>query len=66
MSKENIRYIIRGQVAEEVSGKTWDNATDEVMWHIALNIRMDLSSRIHLPILDNVYIQVDQDLRDVR
>ena len=59
MSKENIRYIIRGQVAEEVSGKTWDNATDEVMRHIALNVRMNL------PVMDNVYIQVDQDLRDV-
>ena len=63
MSKENIRYIIRGQVAEEVSGKTWDNATDEVMRHIALNVRMVLSSRG--PVMDNVYIQVDQDLRDV-
>jgi hypothetical protein len=60
MSKENIRYIIRGQVAEEVSGKTWDNATDEVMRHITLNVRMNL------PVMDNVYIQVDQDLRDVR
>jgi hypothetical protein len=65
MSKENIRYIIRGQVAEEVSGKTWDNATDEVMLHITLNVRMDLSSRIHRPILDNVFIQVDQDLKNV-
>ena len=65
MSKQNIRYIIRGQVAEEVSGKTWDNANDDVMRHIALNIRMDLSSRIHRPILDNVYIQVDQDLKNV-
>ena len=64
MSKENIRYIIRGQVAEEVSGKTWDNATDEVMRHITLNVRM-VSSRIHRPVMDNVYIQVDQDLRDV-
>jgi hypothetical protein len=65
MYKVNIRYIIRGQVAEEVSGKTWDNATDEVMRHIALNVRMNLSSRIHGPVMDNVYIQVDQDLRDV-
>ena len=60
MSKENIRYIIRGQVAEEASGKTWDNATDEVMRHIVLNVR------VNLPVMDNVYIQVDQDLRDVR
>jgi hypothetical protein len=65
MSKENIRYIIRSHVAEEASGKTWNNTDDGVMRHIALNVRMDLSSRIHLPILDNVYIQVDQDLRDV-
>jgi len=66
MSKENIHYIIRSHVAEEASGKTWDNAIDGVMWHITLNVRMDLSSRIHLPVLDNVFIQVDQDLRDVR
>jgi len=65
MSK-NIRYIIRSRVVEEASGKTWDNTDDDVMRHIALNIRMDLNSRIHLPILDNVFIQVDQDLRDVR
>jgi hypothetical protein len=65
MSKENIRNIIRGQCAEEVSGKIWDNTNDDVMRHIALNIRMDLSSRIHRPILDNVYIQVDQDLKNV-
>jgi hypothetical protein len=63
MSKENIRFIIRGQVAEEVSGKTWDNATDEVMRHITLNVRMDLNSI--RPVMDIVYIQVDQDLRDV-
>lgn len=62
---ENIRYIIRGQVAEEVSGKTWDNTNDDVMRHIALNVRMDLNSRIHRPIMDNVFIQVDQDLKNV-
>lgn len=64
MSKQNIRYIMRGQVAEEVSGKTWDNTNDDVMRHIALNIRMDLSSRIHRPVLDNVFIQVDEDLEN--
>jgi hypothetical protein len=55
---------MRGQVAEEVSGKTWDNTNDDVMRHIALNIRMDLSSRIHRPVLDNVFIQVDEDLEN--
>ena len=64
MSKENIRYIIRSYVAEEASGRTWDNATDEVMRHITLNVRM-VSGHIHRSVMDNVYIQVDQDLRDV-
>jgi hypothetical protein len=63
MSKENIRYIIRGQCAEEASGKTWDNATDGVMSHITLNIRNSLRGRLHRPILDNVFIQIDEDLR---
>jgi len=64
MSK-NIRYIIKSQAAEEASGRTWDTTDDGTMRHIALNIRMDLNGRIHLPILDNVFIQMDEDLRDV-
>ena len=65
MSKENIRYIIRSHVAEEASGRTWDTTDDGVMRHIALYVRMDLNSGIHLTVLDIVFIQVDQDLRDV-
>jgi hypothetical protein len=65
MSK-HIRYIIKSQVAEEASGKTWDTIDDGVMRHIASNIRMDLDSRIHRPILDNVFIQVDEDFTDLR
>jgi hypothetical protein len=64
MSKENIRYIIRSRAAEEASGKTWDNTDYGVMRHIALNVRMDLNSRIHGPIMDNVFIQVDEDLEN--
>ena len=64
MSK-NIRYIIKSQAAEEASGKTWDTTDDGVMRHIALNIRTDLVGQIWRPILDNVFIQVDEDLRDV-
>jgi hypothetical protein len=55
---------MRGQVAEEVSGKIWDNTDDGVMRHIALNVRTDLNSRIHRPVLDNVFIQVDEDLEN--
>jgi hypothetical protein len=64
MSKENIRYIIKSQIAEEASGKTWDTTDNCVMRHIALNIRMDLLGRIHRPILDNIFIQVDEDLKN--
>ena len=64
MSK-HVRYIIRGQIAEEASGKTWDNATDGVMFYITFNIRNNLRGRLHRPILDNVFIQVDEDLRHV-
>jgi hypothetical protein len=46
MSK-HIRYIIKSQIAEEASGKTWDTTDDSVMRHIALNIRMDLNGLIH-------------------
>jgi len=62
---KNIRYIIGSQCAEEASSKTWDNTDYSVMRHIALNVRMDLNSRTHRPILDNVFIQVvqvDEDL----
>lgn len=64
MSK-HIRHIIKGQVAEEASGKTWDTTDNGVMRHIALNIRNNLRGRLHRPILDNVFIQVDEDLRHV-
>jgi hypothetical protein len=63
---KNILYIIKSQIAEEASGKTWDTTSDGVMRHIALNIRMDLLDRIHRPILDNIFIQVDEDLLNLR
>jgi hypothetical protein len=61
---KHIRYIIKSQCAEEASGRTWDTTDDGTMRHIALNIRMDLNDRIHRPILDNVFIQVDEDLEN--
>ena len=63
MSK-HIRYIIRSQIAEEASGKTWDTATDGVMSHITFSIRNNLRGRLHRPILDNVFLQVGQDLKN--